>query len=115
MDLVFAPYYEVISADIKKYEGRKIELTGLRMLAKNQLVLSRFLFTHCIADASIIGFLAQFDDAVKIEQDTWLKATGIIKVITFNGIELLMIEVLKYEKVDEHAELYLYPIVAKHS
>jgi putative membrane protein len=116
-DLVFAAYYEEISADIQKYRGRQIELTGFvykeDVLQENQLVLSRFLITHCVADASIIGFISELEEAPSIDQDTWIKATGIIDTTSFDGVELPMVKITGWEKVEEPLEPYLYPIMVK--
>ena len=62
-DSVFAAYYDEINMDIEKFKGRKIQLKGFVYkedgLEQDQLVISRFLITHCVADASIIGFLSR--------------------------------------------------------
>jgi putative membrane protein len=116
-DLVFSSYYEEISADIEKFKGRQIELTGFvykeDVLAQNQLVLSRFLITHCVADASIIGFISELQEAPQIDQDTWIKASGVIDITSYEGVELPMIKINSWEKVEEPLEPYLYPIMVK--
>lgn len=116
-DLVFAAYYEEISADIEKFRGRQIELTGFvykeDVLEQNQLVLSRFLITHCVADASIIGFISEVQEAPQIDQDTWIKASGVIDITSYEGVELPMIKINSWKKVEEPLEPYLYPIMVK--
>jgi putative membrane protein len=116
-DLVFASYYEEISSDIEKFKGRQIELTGFvykeDVLDQNQLVLSRFLITHCVADASIIGFISELQEAPQIDQDTWIKASGVIDITSYEGVELPMIKIDRWEKVEEPLEPYLYPIMVK--
>ena len=113
-DSVFAAYYDEISYEIQKYKGKQIELTGFvykeEGLKENQLVLSRFMLTHCVADASIIGFVSEIPEATTIDEDTWIQATGVLDVTTFDGIELPMIKVTDWKIVDELTEPYLYPI-----
>lgn len=113
-DLVYSSFYEEIAADINKFKGRKISLKGFvykeQAFAEDQLVISRFLVTHCVADASIIGFLSQFPDAAKINKDTWISAEGELEVTTYNGITIPLIKVTKWEKISEPKEPYLYPI-----
>lgn len=116
-DSVFAAFYDEISYDLDKYKGKEIELTGMVYkedgLDENQLVLSRFLITHCVADASIIGFLTELPEAHEIDQDTWIQASGILEVGEFNGIEMPTIRITNWKKVQEPAEPYLYPITIK--
>lgn len=116
-DYVYNAYYEEISKDIDKFKGRKIELKGFvykeEGLEQDQLVISRFLITHCVADASIIGFLSQFSEASSIEQDTWIEANGVLDTTTYNGMELPFIKITEWKKINEPKEPYLYPISIK--
>ncbi|PLR99063.1 TIGR03943 family putative permease subunit [Bacillus sp. T33-2] len=68
---------------------------------ENQLVVSRFLVTHCIADAGLIGFLSEFPDAAKIEKDKWIKIEGIIESGSYMGNPLPVIKVSKWEEMKE--------------
>ncbi|MBM4762892.1 TIGR03943 family protein [Bacillus sp. B15-48] len=114
---VFAAYYDEISFDIETYKGKEIELTGFvykeEGLKENQLVLSRFVITHCVADASIIGFVTEIAEAQNIEQDTWIRATGVLDVTGYNGIELPVVKVTNWDIIDEPDEPYLYPITIR--
>lgn len=116
-DYVFSTYYEEISSDITKYKGKTIKLTGSvykeEGLPENQLVISRFLITHCVADASIVGFLSEFEDAASLSQDTWIEAEGVLDIGLYGGIELPMIKITKWKKTNEPKEPYLYPINVK--
>lgn len=113
-DFVYAAYYDEISRDINKYKGREIELKGFVYkedgLAQDQLVISRFLITHCIADASIIGFLSEFAEAPSLTEDTWIEAKGVLNVTSYNGTELPVIKITSWKKINEPKEPYLYPI-----
>lgn len=113
-DYVYSSYYDEINMDIRKFKGRKIELKGFvykeEGLEQNQLVISRFLITHCVADAGIIGFLSEFSEASALEEDTWIEASGIIDITTYNGMELPIIKITKWKKISEPKEPYLYPI-----
>ncbi|OLS37868.1 TIGR03943 family protein [Bacillus sp. MRMR6] len=114
---VFSSYYEEIHMDVEKFKGREIKLTGFvykgEGLQPNQLVLSRFLITHCVADASIIGFISELPEASLLEEDTWVEATGILVITTYDGLELPMIKVTEWKVVTEPKEPYLYPINVK--
>lgn len=116
-DYVFGTYYDEMHRDISKYRGKTIKLKGFvykeEGFKENQLVVSRFLITHCIADASIIGFLSEFSGAANLKEDTWIEAEGQIELTNYNGTELPIIKVSNWEKVNEPKEPYLYPINIK--
>lgn len=116
-DDIYASYYESISMNPKEYMGRKIKASGFvykeEGLDVNQLVISRFLITHCIADASIIGLLTEFKQASEYEQDTWIEVEGTLEVTTFNGVELPLIKANKWKVIEEPTEPYIYPILTK--
>lgn len=116
-DTVYATYYEEINKNFYKFKGRNIELKGFVYkedgLGKNQLVLSRFLITHCVADAGIIGFLSELPEASSINEDTWMEVKGVIDIATYNGTELPIIKVTNWEKIAEPKDPYLYPISIK--
>ncbi|WLD92951.1 TIGR03943 family protein [Alkalihalobacillus sp. AL-G] len=114
---VFSSYYEGISMDPNAFVGKKIKLSGFVYKEEgfnaNQLVISRFLITHCVADASIIGFLSEFDQASKLKQDTWIEIDGVLGVTTYNEVEMSMIKVNKWKVIEEPSEPYVYPLLIK--
>lgn len=116
-DDIFSTYYDQIHTDINKYKGREIKLTGFVYkedgLEENQLVLSRFLITHCVADASIIGFISELPEASSLKENTWMEATGVLDIGSYNGMELPIIKITNWKIVDEPKEPYLYPINVK--
>ncbi|WP_102345153.1 TIGR03943 family putative permease subunit [Bacillus sp. Marseille-P3661] len=117
-DSIFEPYYEKIGMEPQKYEGRKISLMGFvykeEGLNPNQVVVSRFLVTHCIADASIIGFLTEFQQEVgDLEEDTWLELEGTLTMTTYNGLELPMIQAEKWTIIEQPEEPYVYPVLTR--
>ncbi|WLR54768.1 TIGR03943 family protein [Mesobacillus subterraneus] len=116
-DSIYSSYYEKISSDINKFQGRKVSLYGFvykeEGFTENQLVVSRFLVTHCVADASIIGFLSEFPDAAKIEKDTWIKIEGVIEAGSYMDTAIPLVKVSKWEITEEPAVPYLYPVTIK--
>jgi len=116
-DYVYYLNYEEISKDVAAFKGRKIELKGFvykeEGFQSNQLVISRFLITHCVADASIIGFLTEFEDAATLDADSWIEATGELDVTTYNGKELPLIRITNWKIINPPDEPYLYPLNVK--
>ncbi|MGE8000824.1 TIGR03943 family putative permease subunit [Lysinibacillus sp. NPDC093190] len=113
-DKDYTIYYEDINKDLSKYLGKKIQLKGFVLnedsFPQNQLVISRFLITHCIADASIVGFLAEFPKSHTLDDDTWIEVIGTIDITTYNGESLPVIKVDNWVKIEEPEKPYLYPI-----
>lgn len=111
---IFSVYYEDINNNLSQYQGKTMRLSGFVLketdLLENQLVISRFLITHCVADASIIGFLTEMPEAPSLEEDSWIEAEGTIDIGYYNGVELPIIKIEQWKKIQEPAEPYIYPI-----
>ena len=114
-DDMFSTYYAEINDNPKSYAGKKIKMSGFVFKEEgftgNQLVLSRFLITHCIADASIIGFLSEFNGADTIKEDTWVDIEGVLELGSYGGSELPIIKVTSLNVIDEPSEPYIYPVL----
>lgn len=113
-DYVYSVYYEDINNNLLNYQGKSIHINGFVLkeddFEQNQLVISRFLITHCVADASIIGFLSEIPEASNLEEDTWIEAEGIIDIGYYNGVELPLLKIHKWKEMEIPDEPYLYPI-----
>ncbi|MFC7687223.1 TIGR03943 family putative permease subunit [Ureibacillus sp. GCM10028918] len=112
---MFSTYYEEINDNLESYIGKKIKLSGFVFkeegLTSNQLVISRFLITHCIADASIIGFLTEFSGAKTIQEDAWVEIEGVLEVGNYNGYDLPLLKATSLNVIDEPSEPYIYPVL----
>ncbi|MCM3766814.1 TIGR03943 family putative permease subunit [Neobacillus niacini] len=113
-DDVYSTYYDEIHLDVQKFKGREIQLKGFVYkedgLEPDQLVIARFLITHCVADAGIIGFLSEIPEASALSQDTWIEAKGFLDTTTFNGTELPVIKITNWKEISQPKQPYLYPI-----
>jgi putative membrane protein len=113
-DSLYSTYYEDIHQDIHKYKGKPIQLMGFVYkedgFEQDQLVIARFLITHCVADASIVGFLTELPQASSIDTDTWIEVSGVLDITTYNGMELPFIKITDWTIVNEPVEPYIYPI-----
>ncbi|WP_051128289.1 TIGR03943 family putative permease subunit [Amphibacillus jilinensis] len=116
-DQVYSAYYEAINKDIQSFSGKKITLNGFvyknRSLDYNQVVIGRFLITHCIADASYIGFLTELNQAPPWPENTWVAVTGTIKTTAYEGVKLPTIQVEEWEMINEPDQPYVYPMHIK--
>lgn len=107
-------YYEEINQNLSNYLGKKIQIKGFVLkeesFTEEQLVISRFLITHCVADASIIGFLTEFPEAPSLTEDTWLEVVGTIGQTTYEGASLPVIHIDNWVTIEQPESPYLYPI-----
>ena len=112
---IFSSYYMEINENPQSYSDKIIRMSGFVYkegeFSSNQLVLSRFLITHCIADASVIGFLTELEGADTLEQDTWIEIEGVISVGSYDGYELPVVKVSSWSIIDEPSEPYIFPIL----
>lgn len=116
-DNIFGTYYDEIHMNLEKFKGREIKLKGFVYkesgLEQDQLVIARFMITHCVADAGIIGFISELPEAPSIEENAWIEAEGVLETTTFNGTELPIIRITNWKKINEPKEPYLYPVNVK--
>ncbi|UXJ70159.1 TIGR03943 family putative permease subunit [Lysinibacillus fusiformis] len=107
-------YYEEINQNLSNYVGKKIQIKGFVLKEESftdqQLVISRFLITHCVADASIVGFLTEFPEAPTLTEDTWLEVVGTIGQTTYEGASLPVIHIDNWVTIEQPESPYLYPI-----
>lgn len=107
-------YYEEINQNLANYLGKKIQLKGFVLkeesFTERQLVISRFLITHCVADASIVGFLTEFPEAPTLTEDTWIEVVGTISQTTYEGASLPVIHIDDWVTIEQPESPYLYPI-----
>ena len=111
---IFLTYYSRITESPVSFAGRTLKLSGFVFkegdFAANQLVLSRFLITHCVADASVIGFVTEFEGADQLKQDSWLEIEGVLTLGSYDGYELPIIKVTSWDTINEPNEPYLFPV-----
>ncbi|RXT13754.1 TIGR03943 family protein [Ammoniphilus sp. CFH 90114] len=109
----FAAYADSIFLYPEKFKGKSIEMTGFvykeEQMKEDELVVARFLITHCVADASVVGLLAQMEDAPILTQDSWIKVRGVIDTATYGEFEMPVIKVNKWQTVERPSDPYIYP------
>jgi putative membrane protein len=116
-DNVYSAYYETMHMTPEVFEGKRIKVLGFvyreEGFLNNEIVIARFMISHCVADASIVGFLALLDDASKYETDTWVEIEGVIKLTQYNDMQLPAIVVESLKEIAEPDEPYIFPVLTK--
>lgn len=94
----------VVDENLDEYVGKEIQLTGFvykdEGFLKDEIVVSRFTVTCCVADASVYGILARDEELGELEPDTWVNISGTIEKTNFNGLQMPVIKNPVFEKVD---------------
>ncbi len=109
----FVQWLQEIYDNHEKYEGKKIQVIGFVFKSKdfteNEFVPARLMMACCTADLQPIGFLCRYGKASKLKNDTWLKVTGTIKVIDYQGQKTPVIIADKVENTAKPENEYVYP------
>ncbi|MDQ0300352.1 putative membrane protein [Salibacterium salarium] len=112
---IFSSYYNAIRNNSRDFVGKPIKVQGFiyreEGLHFNQVVISRFIITHCIADAGVMGLLTEFEQAGSFEEDTWLEIEGELDVTVYNGVELPVIKAKRGRIIEEPSNPYIYPVL----
>ncbi len=91
-----------VHENIDTYVGQKISFTGyvyrVADLNENQFVLARDMSIN-ETQTVVVGFLSEFHDIKKYENNTWIKITGEIKKGYYYG-DIPYIEVTNIEKAE---------------
>jgi len=111
---LYAPFYQEINENMRQFVGKEITLTGFIYKEKdfkpNQFVLGRFLITHCIADANLIGFLSELEHGTEPKEDTWVEAKGRIEIQEYDGVEMPALKIEEWKEIGEPKHPYVYPV-----
>jgi putative membrane protein len=110
-DDMFADYYDEVTSRLDHYIGKEITVKGFvhkeAGLSARQLVLSRFMITHCITDASLIGFLAEWSGAEQLQPDTWIELEGTLGKASYNGAVIPIIRTKRWRNQRAEAAVCL--------
>lgn len=108
----YAQTLDSIYTDFKNFENKKIVIRGFvfreQGLKKDNFVIARSTINCCAADASVVGFLCEFSDAAKLKNDEWIEVKGTMKVISYDGEKIPVIEVAEFKKVEKPRNEYIY-------
>lgn len=109
----FVAMSEVLNLFPEKFKGKTTRLKGFvykdPMLQNGQIVVARFIITHCVADAGIIGYVSQLGSADRLKPNDWIEVTGKLNLIRLQDVDLPMIEVKRWKKIDPPKDPYVYP------
>ena len=98
---------------VDNFQGKEIKIMGFIYresgLTSNQFIIARMGMTHCIADISPFGIIAEAANSNEFLNNAWVTITGKIGKTTFNGQPVIKIEVEKSEPAKAPKVQYVYP------
>ncbi|MRX72401.1 TIGR03943 family protein [Bacillus lacus] len=96
----------------EKFAGKEMELIGFVYrepdFESNQFVVARFGLSCCVADASVYGTLAAMPDGEALEEDQWVRVSGVLEQTTYNDWNLPYLQINSIEKIEQPSEPYVY-------
>lgn len=81
----FGLWYYELYANIKKYDGYTITMTGFvfkdpQIVGENEFVPARLVMTCCVADLSPGGIICKYDKVSELEENSWVTVEGVLFV-----------------------------------
>ncbi len=112
-------YNDLSSNDFKKYRGKEVEASGMVYysdgLKDNEIIVARLLMTCCAADASYVGFRAEYNGDEILQEGDWVRVKGVMSTVKqFNRAlkkeeEVPQIIIKELERMDEPKSKFIYP------
>ncbi|MFD1020764.1 TIGR03943 family putative permease subunit [Thalassobacillus hwangdonensis] len=94
------------------FAGKEIEMNGFVFredgFPDGQIVVGRFGISCCAADGAIYGILTEGGGATNLKNDQWVRVSGKLEQVEFNGWTLPLIIMDTAEKIEQPKEPYVY-------
>ena len=98
--------------DPDRFAGQEARITGFvsrdATLRGNQVQLSRFVLSCCVADATPIGIVAEAAELALVPDDQWLTVRGRFTVAEIGGERMPILVAVDVEPIDPPPVPYLY-------
>ncbi|ARK29477.1 TIGR03943 family putative permease subunit [Halalkalibacter krulwichiae] len=103
----------VLDLQLEHFIGKTIEIVGFVYrepeFEDDQLVVARFGMTCCVADASVYGTMIQAEEASQLENDTWVRVTGVIDQTNYYEYRIPLVQLTEIEVVEQPDSPYVFP------
>jgi len=106
-------------ADPRDYVGEMADISGFvyrdPRLGANQFFVGSFSVVCCLADATAVGIIVQWEDAVDIKDDEWVRVQGVVDAVRmpddsqFAGRSMPLLQAKSVEIIPEPSQPYLFP------
>ncbi|BBH18675.1 UPF0703 protein YcgQ [Paenibacillus baekrokdamisoli] len=109
----FIEKLQALNTFAANFEGKQIKVKGFIYredgLSEDQFIIGRMAMTHCIADISPYGMIAEAPDASSYADDSWVTLTGTIATTTYHNQTVIKILIQSVEAAHAPTIPYIYP------
>ncbi|NBD25688.1 TIGR03943 family putative permease subunit [Paenibacillus glycinis] len=109
----FIEKLQAMNTFVDNFQGKTLQITGFVYredgLPANQLIIGRMAMTHCIADISPYGIIAEADNAASFANDTWVTITGTLSKTTSHEMPVIKLMIQSTEPASAPSIPYIYP------
>jgi len=101
------------AADPAAFDGQEASVIGFVFrdgaFASDQFMLSRFVVSCCVADATVVGLIVSWPGSVDLPLDTWVEVRGTFEQGQFDGEIRSILNADSVTPTLPPAQPYLYP------
>ena len=99
--------------DPQAFDGQEAEVVGFvyrdGRFADDTFMVSRFIVSCCVADATPIGLIVQWPDAASLKTDSWVEVSGAFQAGEFDGQKTPILVAQQVQPTDPPNQPYLFP------
>jgi len=94
------------------FDGQEARVIGFvyrdARFGDDQFLVARFTVSCCVADASPVGLLVRWPDALELPADQWVEVHGRFEAAEFNGMAVPVLVAEQVIRTEQPAQPYLY-------
>ncbi len=101
------------SDPVQEYTGQPVDVIGFvyhdERLADDEVLISRFIVSCCVADANVAGMIVRWPGAAELAADQWVEVSGMLEPGQFDGQKVPTLAAQSVTPVEVPQQPYLYP------
>jgi len=109
----FTSYMSAVTENPHRFIGKPVVIEGFvledEMASEIHTVLSRFIVTHCVADAHAAGFIIADGAGHGIEEGQWIRVKGRLNVMQSERFTVPVVELESWGAITQPIDPYIYP------
>ncbi|MBP3254904.1 MAG: hypothetical protein J6M60_00210 [Clostridia bacterium] len=109
----YANVLKMVHEDVDTYVGQKIKYSGFVYrvydLENNQFVLARNMIISSDLQTVVVGFLCQYDDAIKLKDYTWVEIEGKIEKCLYHGKDMPILKITSIKEIQKPEDELVSP------
>lgn len=112
-DIGFMEVLTTLDIYRENFIGKTVEISGFVYreddMEPHQFVVSRLAMQCCSADTEPYGILATYSNGKELAKDSWIRATGVLGLTSYNDIEIMELTINRIETITQPETPYVYP------